>query len=58
MVLALSGVEAIANTTGVMKLDRGSSPEQPSVHQAARKAIGLVMVEVCLVTLALGVLVS
>jgi nucleotide-binding universal stress UspA family protein len=56
MVLALSGVEAIANTTGIMKLDRGSSPEQPSVHQAARKAIGLVMAEVCLVTLALGVL--
>jgi nucleotide-binding universal stress UspA family protein/L-asparagine transporter-like permease len=56
MVLALSGVEAIANTTGVMKLDPGSSIEKPSVHRAARKAIGLVMLEVCLVTLALGVL--
>ena len=56
MVLALSGVEAIANTTGVMKLDPGSTPEQPSIHRAARKAIGLVMLEVCLVTLALGVL--
>jgi len=56
MVLALSGVEAIANTTGVMKLDPGSTPEQPSVHRAARKAIGWVMLEVCLVTLALGVL--
>ncbi|NDD81360.1 MAG: amino acid permease [Verrucomicrobia bacterium] len=56
MVLALSGVEAIANTTGVMKLDPGSTPEQPSIHRAARKAIGLVMLEVCLVTLALGIL--
>ena len=56
MVLALSGVEAIANTTGVMKLDPGSTPEQPSVHRAARRAIGWVMLEVCLVTLALGVL--
>lgn len=56
MVLALSGVEAVANTTGVMKLDPGATPEQPSVHRAARKAIGLVMLEVCLVTLALGVL--
>ena len=56
MVLALSGVEAIANTTGVMKLDPGSTVEKPSVHRSARKAIGLVMLEVCLVTLALGVL--
>src|SRR5438067_2233513 len=29
VILALSGVEAIANLTGVMKLDRGSTPEKP-----------------------------
>ena len=31
IVLALSGVEAIANTTGVMKLDPGSTDSNPSV---------------------------
>ena len=29
VILALSGVEAIANMTGVMKLDPGSTAEQP-----------------------------
>ena len=56
MVLALSGVEAIANTTGVMKLDEGSSLEKPSVHRNARKAIWIVMSEVCLLTIILGIL--
>ncbi len=56
MVLALSGVEAVANTTGVMKLDSGATPEKPSVHHNARRAIWLVMAEVCLLTAALGVL--
>src|SRR6266487_4444010 len=31
VILALSGVEAIANLTGVMKLDHGSTPDRPSV---------------------------
>ena len=56
MVLALSGVEAVANTTGVMKPDPESSPEKPSVHRNARRAIWLVMAEVCLLTAALGIL--
>ena len=56
MVLALSGVEAVANTTGVMKLDPDATPEKPSVHRNARRAIWLVMAEVCLLTAALGIL--
>lgn len=58
MVLALSGVEAVANMTGVMKADPDSSPEKPSVHQQAKKAIGLVMLEVCVVTAVLGLMIA
>jgi amino acid transporter len=54
IVLALSGVEAIANSTGVMKLDQGSTPEKPVVTRTATKAILVVMVEVCLFTALLG----
>ncbi len=50
MILALSGVEAIANTTGVMPLDPGSTPEKPSVHRSSRRAIIIVMFEVCVMT--------
>lgn len=46
VVLALSGVEAIANLTGVMKLNRDASPEKPTVSITATKAIVLVAVEV------------
>src|SRR5207249_811583 len=31
VILALSGVEAIANLTGVMKLDRGATADDPRV---------------------------
>lgn len=56
IVLALSGVEAVANATGVMKLDRGSSDAAPSVRRTATPAIVWVMIEVCAFTalLALG----
>jgi len=54
IVLALSGVEAIANSTGVMKLNRGSTLEKPNVSHTATKAIIVVMVEVCLFTALLG----
>lgn len=54
IVLALSGVEAIANSTGVMKLNPGSTMAQPNVSKTANKAIALVMVEVCLFTALLG----
>src|SRR4051812_30831637 len=39
VILALSGVEAIANLTGVMKLDPGSTIEHPSVRRTSLKAI-------------------
>jgi len=54
IVLALSGVEAIANATGVMKLDPGSSDERPSVVRTSTPAILLVMIEVCIFTALLG----
>lgn len=46
VILALSGVEAIANLTGVMKLDAGFTPENPRVLSTARKSIWPVAVEV------------
>src|ERR1051326_7106351 len=54
IVLALSGVEAVANATGVMKLNPGSSAEKPSVSRTSTPAIIVVMVEVCLFTALLG----
>jgi len=54
VILALSGVEAIANLTGVMKLDRGATPEKPNVASTARKAIWPVAIEVVLGTALLG----
>jgi amino acid transporter/nucleotide-binding universal stress UspA family protein len=54
VILALSGVEAIANLTGVMKLDRGATPDKPSVAGTAKKAIFPVAVEVVFGTTLLG----
>ena len=54
IVLALSGVEAIANSTGVMKLNPGSTMAKPNVSKTANKAIVMVMIEVCLFTALLG----
>jgi amino acid transporter len=54
MILALSGVEAVANLTGVLKLDPGASPELPQVRKAASKAIWVVAFEVCVGTALLG----
>jgi amino acid transporter/nucleotide-binding universal stress UspA family protein len=54
VVLALSGVEAIANATGVMKLDPGTTLEKPSVVKTSTPAILVVMVEVCVFTALLG----
>jgi len=54
VILALSGVEAIANLTGVMKLDPGSTMEQPRVSRTARQAILPVALEVVLGTSLLG----
>ena len=54
MVLALSGIEAVANTTGIMKLDPGSSIENPSVKKTSTKAILVVLLEVVFFTAFLG----
>src|SRR6266480_3412073 len=54
VILALSGVEAIANLTGVMKLDSDASPTAPKVTRTAMKAILPVAVEVVGATVLLG----
>lgn len=54
IILALSGVEAIANMTGVMETDRGSPADHPNVHLTARRAILPVMFEVTVFTALLG----
>jgi nucleotide-binding universal stress UspA family protein len=54
VILALSGVEAIASLTGVLKLDPGTTLEKPRVARTARKAIWAVAVEVVLGTSLLG----
>jgi amino acid transporter len=54
VILALSGVEAIANLTGVMKLDKGSTIAEPRVGREAAKAIWPVAVEVVVATALLG----
>jgi len=54
VILALSGVEAVANITGVMKADVDSPPEKPQVTRTATKAIVPVAIEVVLGTALLG----
>jgi amino acid transporter/nucleotide-binding universal stress UspA family protein len=54
VVLALSGVEAIANATGVMKLNPGTTDAKPNVSKTSTPAILWVMLEVCLFTALLG----
>lgn len=50
VIVALSGIEAIANATGVMRLDKGSTYEKPSVKKTSTPAILWVMIEVAVVT--------
>jgi amino acid transporter/nucleotide-binding universal stress UspA family protein len=54
VILALSGVEAIANLTGVIKLDPGSTPDRPRVARESARAIAPVAIEVVLGTALLG----
>jgi len=56
MVLALSGVEAAASNTGVMRLDPTATPDKPSVAIVSRKAVLRVMIEVVGGTALLSVL--
>lgn len=50
VIVALSGIEAIANTTGVMTLNPGSTEKNPLVTRTASRAIGIVILEVALYT--------
>jgi amino acid transporter/nucleotide-binding universal stress UspA family protein len=54
VILALSGAESIANLTGVMKLDPGSTMEHPKVARESLKAIAPVAIEVVFGTALLG----
>ena len=54
VILALSGVEAVANITGVMKADADSTQDKPKVTRTATKAIVPVAIEVVLGTALLG----
>jgi amino acid transporter/nucleotide-binding universal stress UspA family protein len=54
VILALSGAESIANLTGVMKLDPGSTPDRPRVARESLKAILPVAIEVVGATALLG----
>ena len=54
VILALSGVEAIANMTGVMKLDPGSTNEHPKVNRESARAIWPIAFEVVFATAILG----
>jgi len=54
VILALSGVEAIANLTGVMKLDRGATFDEPRVARQSLKAITPIAIEVVVGTALLG----
>ena len=54
VILALSGVEAVANITGVMKADPDSTPDHPKVTRTATKAIVPVAIEVVIGTALLG----
>lgn len=54
VILALSGVEAVANITGVMTLDPESTPEEPRVTRTATRSIVPVAIEVVIGTALLG----
>jgi amino acid transporter len=58
IIVALSGIESIANITGVMKLDKGSSRKNPSVANTSRKAILWVTCEVAILTALFGLAVN
>lgn len=54
VILALSGVEAIANMTGVMKLNPGSTAADPVVTKTSSRSLFIVAFEVVLSTALLG----
>lgn len=55
-IVAMSGIESIANITGVMRLDPGTTDENPGVVRTSRRAILMVMFEVCIFTAFFGLM--
>ena len=53
-ILALSGVEAVASMTGVMKADPGAPGEKAKVGRTAGRALLIVAIEVVVATILLG----
>lgn len=58
IIIALSGVEAVANTTGVMQLDPGSTEDNPQIAITSKRALLWVMIEVCFFTAFFGLMVN
>lgn len=58
IIVALSGIESIANATGVMQLDPGSTEKNPSVHETSKWAIVWVVLEVAIYTAFFGFMVN
>lgn len=54
IIVALSGIESIANTTSTMQLDPGATARRPLVTNTSTPAILMVIFEVCLFTMLLG----
>jgi amino acid transporter/nucleotide-binding universal stress UspA family protein len=53
-ILALSGVEAVASMTGIMKADPGAPGEKVRVGRTAGRALFIVAIEVVVATILLG----
>lgn len=58
VIVALSGVETIANNTSIMKLNPGSSPKKPLVTRTSTPSILFVMFEVVVFTTLFGLAAS
>lgn len=54
VIVALSGIETIANTTSIMKLNSNSTSKNPSITDTSTPAILIVMFEVVIYTLLFG----
>ncbi len=58
VIVALSGIESIANTTNSMKLDPGSSYANPRIKKTSTWAILFVVAEVCVFTSLFGLVMN
>lgn len=58
IIIAMSGIESIANITGIMKLNKNSTLQNPCVTETSTKAILWVTIEVVLLTSLFGLAVN